>query len=245
MKNRNFTLILFAAMAFTAAGQSGEGLNDLSEIRKNKFQVDVDLRSILSGLGGAGLVFKAKIEPGKFVSVSSIKLLRANLRFNNSIGFQNYFKDTLVNSSYPKNNIDMQGGIGIERQYLHKKFVHYYGIDIIGSYYQNDNISQYLGVSNQDPYVYSYIFKYHQYKVGINPFFGVKYYLTDRFSIGIETGVEISYYRLHDKEYFRNWRINQAGEVYDYTVTKIQDKSFSGLLTNFNNIRFLTAGYTF
>lgn len=246
MKCSIITCFLLVAAALGAIAQSEEiNYNDLSEVRKNKFQVDVDISNILNGLSGAGLVLKKKFDPGKFVSVDAIKLIRGSLRMNNTISFQNYFKDTLANTNYPKTNLDIQFGLGWERQYIHKKFVHYYGIDLIAAHYQNDNV--YFGYAGGGSQVYyaNYVYKNRRNRIGVNPFFGIKYYLTDRLSIGIETGFELSYYRFKDEEYIRSWNVDQFGNISNYTASKVASTLFSGLLANFNNIRSVTAGYTF
>lgn len=245
MKCTIITCLLLTAVVLVANAQTVEPkFNDLSEVRKNNFQVDVDVSNILNGLSGAGLVLKKKFDPGKFVSVNSIKLLRGSLRFNNIVSFQNYFKDTLVNDDHPKTNLDIQIGLGWERQYLHKKFVHYYGLDLIATHYQNDRIYSGYGSGNQ-VYFVSYAFKYRQNRIGINPFFGIKYYLNDRFSIGIETGFELSYYRFHNEEYIRSWNVGLNGIIENYNAEKVKNTTFTGLLMSFNNVRSVTAGYTF
>jgi len=247
MKCSIITCLLLVATALVANAQSESeetNYNDLSEVRKNNFQVDVDLSNILDGLAGAGLVLKKKFDPGKFVSVNSIRLLRASLRMNNTVSFQNYFKDTLANTNYPKTNLDMQIGLGLERQYIHKKFVHYYGIDLIAAHYQSDNVYFGYGGGNV-AYFVNYVYKYRRNRIGVNPFFGIKYYLTDRFSLGIETGFELSYYRFKDEEYIRSWNVTQDGKIENYSATKVANTRFSGLTTSFNNVRSVTAGYTF
>lgn len=245
MKCAIITCLFLATAVLTATAQSEEtNFNDLSEVRKNNFQIDVDVSNILNGLSGAGLVLKKKFDPGKFVSVSSIKLLRGSVRFNNIISFQNYFKDTLVNDNHPKTNLDIQIGIGWERQYLHKKFVHYYGIDLIASHFQNDAIHSNYAANNQI-YFASYVFKSRQDRIGINPFFGIKYYLTDRISVGIETGFELSFYRFHDEEYIRSWNVALNGAIENYSAERVRNSTFTGLLMNFNNVRSVTVGYTF
>jgi hypothetical protein len=97
------------------------------------------------------------------------------------------------------------------------------------------------GVVNNFNYFYDrtiWIFRF-----GVNPFVGVKYYFTARLSLGVETGFSIFYFEqksaeIHVEQGFIN---GQLSPVY----VKYGPVKSNGIQTKFNNLRFVTIGYTF
>ncbi len=136
-----FMLIFMSFSTSTLKAQKNENSIELSKIRKSKFQVDLDIKNIFSGLNTSSLIFKRKITPGKLIDVNAIKLIR----FIGRIQTQNKVSDEKIqvnsNSSdfilYNTSFLNIGIGIGYEKQIMHRGFVHYFGFDLIGQYFKN------------------------------------------------------------------------------------------------------------
>ncbi len=243
---RFILLALLLLSITTIQGQKSEGGIELSEIRKNKNHLELDIKNVFTGLNNATMLYKRKYESGKLINVKQIKLLRFLARFNSQFTFTDDPTRDVLNEQklglFPSNLINIQLGIGIEKQFMNKGYVHYYGIDLIGRYTKNDDDFSNGTLGNVTVnYTYTTDRLLNIFNIGLNPFFGIKYYITNRISIGIETGLEVSYFNatfteieiLHDS----------FGTLYSYT--ELEPFSANGLLVKFNNLRFLTMGYNF
>jgi len=248
----NIALTLFATVfsltaTFSQDNQSG---TEISEIRKNKNHLDLDIKNIFNRLEGASLIYKRSYQSGDLIDVSSIKLIRFWGSINNQITFE---KDPVRDpndpryvSSHPSNVINFTLGTGIERQRMNKNFVHYYGIDAVFNYFDFDTEIFYSASSNGITYAYypSSSTTINGYRTGVNPFLGFKYYFTDRLSIGVETGISLLYFSQTAREFWVQ-AIIANGQVTKITTIQSEPIKSSGILTSFNNLRFLTVGYTF
>ena len=83
----------------------------------------------------------------------------------------------------------------------------------------------------------------NNYEAGLNPFFGIKYYFTDRISLGIETGLSILYYNEKVTQLLVERISGEGGLINRYSEGETVGSN--GIRTRFNNLRFLTLGYTF
>jgi hypothetical protein len=224
----------------------------LSEVRKNKNQLDLDVKNIFNGLSGATLIYKRTYQIGDLVDVNSIRLLRFSARINNDI----VLKDTYLTNTSPyltylnssgvrDNSLSMGLAIGVERQKASKNFVYYYGIDA-GVYFDKSNFYYTRSYTVTGLLITSYTISQattQRIEAGLSPLFGLKYYFTDRISIGIETGITVSFFSQSARETISAVDvINGTQQV--STVTYDPVKS-SGIRTSFNNLKFVTVGFTF
>jgi len=243
--------IVFGLLFFVFAdiyAQKEKGGVELSKIRANKNQIDLDIKNIFNGLSGATLLYKRSFKTGKLIEVNAIQLLRFSGRINNQITFTedpNREPDNMDTAIlFPSDILNFQVGIGFERQKMNKRFVHYYGIDGVFNMFKNDDDFSNgslggitINATNSTDRLITSI------RTGVNPFFGIKYYFTNQLSVGIETGIAILYF---------NQKITEISIGQDFvdnelvTVVNEEDPVVSeGLQTNFNNLRFLTVGYAF
>ncbi|RMG85405.1 MAG: hypothetical protein D6714_06005 [Bacteroidetes bacterium] len=221
---------------------------ELSEIRKNKNHLDLDIKNIFSGLGNATLLYKRSYQSGDLIDVNSIRLLRLSARIDNQITFTDdptrKPNDTAFVFFHPSDIIDFQIGLGFERQKMNKHFVHYFGVDGILNFFKSDDdfLNAYFsGVANNSTRTTDRFLKV--IRTGINPFFGVKYYFTPRISIGIETGISLLYFNQTIREVeLEEKLVNGRLEV---SFVEGDPVKSNGIQTRFNNLRFLTVGYTF
>ena len=176
---------------------------DISEVRKNKFQVELGFRSIKNvydNTTSATVLFKKKYNPGKLIDISSIKYLRAFFSFNNQINFKKdptrFSFDSTDLEFHPSNLIDLTVGFGIEKQFQNRRFIHYFGCDIFTRYYKSDDDypdNLFIGgiglnaTETTDRLV-------RTINSGLIPFVGLKFYVTDQFCIGLETGFSLNYF---------------------------------------------------
>lgn len=248
MKKLAITLSLIVCASLNMFSQEKKIGAELSEVRKNKNQLDLDIKNIFNGLGNATLLYKRSFQVGELINVNSIRLIRLSGRVNNQITFTDdptREPDDTTNVRYhPSDLVNFQVGLGFERQKMNKNFVHYYGIDGIISFFKlDDDFSNGTigGITNNiTPTTDRFI---RTLKTGINPFFGIKYYFTSRISIGIETGFAILYFNQSITEVgFEEEFVNGQSEV---VFVEDEPVKSSGIQTRFNNLRFLTIGYTF
>lgn len=243
-----FALALLLLSCTHLYAQSNKFGAELSEIRKNKNQIDVDIKNIFTGLNRATLVYKRAFQAGDLVDVNAIKLIRFSGSFNNQITFTEdptrLPDNNIVVELHPSNILDVQVGIGFEKQKMNKDFVHYFGIDGIINYTKSDDDlpnGTLGGVINNATSTTDRLIS--NTRAGIVPFFGIKYYFTNRLSLGIETGLAILYFNQSITEV-----IVEANLVNGQIVTTFEEDDpvkSSGIQTNFNGLRFLSIGYTF
>jgi len=248
MKRLTTALCLFVFSTLNTFSQNNSFGTDFSEIRKNKNHLELDVKNIFFGLGlenvfASSLLYKRTFQRGELIDVNSIQLVRFLGRINNQITFA----DDPASEPYDTTNVqptdlfNFQLGIGFERQKMNKNFVHYYGVDgIIDFLKSDDNFSNVSigGTTNKsnDRFI-------RTIRTGVNPFFGIKYYFSSRISIGIETGVSILYFNQSITEVgFEQKIVN--GQL-EKVLVKDEPSKSQGIWTGFNNLRFLTIGYTF
>jgi hypothetical protein len=80
---------------------------------------------------------------------------------------------------------------------------------------------------------------------GINPFFGIKYYITNQFSVGIESGFSLTYFNTRIQE---NRTINQFNPNTGQQITVFEELEpvlSNGIKFSFLGVRFITIGYSF
>lgn len=228
--------------------------NSISEIRKNKHQIELGFRSIMSiydNTSSATILFKKKFQTGDLIEVNSVKYLRAYFSFNTQINFTDdptrMNQDSTDLGFHPADIIDITFGLGIEKQFQNKKFVHYIGTDLYGQIFKSDddfpgNSSIGGVVSNSTNTTDRTV---RSINTGLSPFFGIKYYITDQFSVGIESGFRLTYFNTKFQE-IRT--INVFDQDLGQTITVFQELEpvvSNGIRFNFLGIRFITVGYSF
>jgi hypothetical protein len=222
---KSFFTIAFMFIGFYVFSQNEvdkKTKTDLSEIRKNTYQLDLDVKN-----------------------VNSIKLLRITAKINSQTNLNDKSADTNFASYRPVNKTDVGIGFGFEKQIKNKNFVHYFGIDAIGSY-QTSETGTYLYYYSETleyNFISTYDIKTKLTKVGVNPFFGIKYYITDKISVGIETGFEFSFFNNKTNQTQYLPRLVKEGVKID--IIEYDPRFTNGILARFNNLRFATVGYVF
>ncbi len=226
---------------------------DMSGIRLNKTHLELDIKNIFTGLNGASILYKRRLESKKYVKVNSLMLLRVSGTFSYEVEVtrdKNALIPTTIDEYLPDNgyagpySLYNKIGVGLEWQKMNKGFVHYVGSEIVfgldkfySSYYRTAFISSALDYQTIQES------SYLNYSFGFNPFFGIKYYFNSQLSIGIETGVYLGYQLNRTKTISYRTDNTSAGLV--TTETPLPDRHSSKILTQFNNLRFLTVGYCF
>lgn len=239
------TLLFAMVVSLALKAQDSTKTIGLSDIRKNNWQLDLDVKDIFD-LSNAAIIVKRKLEMGKLVEVNAVKLLRLTMEVNSQVNFTDDPSNDSVQVVYfPQDWFDLTIGFGFEKQIAHKGFVHYFGVDGIFGYYSSDDNNVYpyrnggLVISGGD-----YLNEHAKiWRAGVNPFFGIKYYFTKRLSIGIETGAEFAFFKSKiTEEGYRTFILNGNQYFSYYYGDPLESK---GITTKFNKLRYLTVGYTF
>ncbi len=242
-------LLIFSASIFA---QQEEKKNNISEIRKNNYQVELGFRSIKSiyeNTSSATILFKKKFNPGKLIDVNAVRFMRAYFSVNTQVNFTEdptrLPLDTTVIRFHPSNINDITFGIGLEKQFQNKSFVHYVGCDLFTQYYTSDDdvpVNSRLGnVALNIPETTDRF--YRLISPGLLPFAGFKYYFNDQFSVGVETGIQFSYFNTKITE------VRYEEEFVDgENITTFEEKDpvvSNGFKVDFLGLRFVTLGYSF
>lgn len=195
-------LMVLLVCTVTLFGQEKGTLEKSNHYLQHNHQLDIDIKNIFNGLGNATILFRKKLKPN-LDHPDKIRLLRFQGQFGTRIA---------TNDQLSSNSLNAAFGIGLEKQIAKGRFVHYYGVDLINRVsWTKDRLPN----SNLSRIRYNY-------SASVLPFFGVKYFLTDRINIGLETAFSIGY--RHQKN---------------------DDISSNEFFASYSNLRFLTLGYTF
>ena len=216
--------------------------------RKFKYEIGIDFQGFFKGNAGTSLILKVKKPTNGFVPLTYTTNFRFQLALSGTLPFESKVTaiDTTITNAYYNNSVSkdlfIQPMIGIERVNFYNRFNIFYGFDIGPYYHYNSNTSTYYGFVNQ---FYSNGYPTggtvnNYYGIAVVPFFGVKYRLTERFSISVESGINIAYDYL-------NCRLNETdlntftNQFESLTMVK-NEKRF---LVNMMYLRFLNLNYHF
>jgi len=228
--------------------------SSISDVRKNKYQIELGFRSIKSiydNTSSATILFKKKHQTGDLVDVNSVKYLRAYFAISTQINFTDdptrMNKDLTDLAFHPADIIDLTFGVGIEKQFQNKKFVHYIGTDLYGQIFKSDDdfpVNAIIGgvISNHTSTTDRTV---RSINTGFNPFFGTKFYITDQFSVGIESGFRLTYFNTKFREIRIENEFDQDLMQTNSVFEELEVVVSNGVRFNFLGVRFITIGYSF
>lgn len=245
-------IITICCSVYSLDAQFLKAQKDMTEIRLNKNHLELDIKNIFTGLSGASLIYKRRLESAKYVKVNSLNLLRitATIRYEVEVSskdipvpltIDDYVPDAYYSGPYASSN---RIGIGLEWQKMNKGFVHYFGSDLVFDY--NKDFDSYLRTTYSSGTLYRQTRQESEnvyYGLGLNPFFGIKYYFNSRLNLGIETGLYLGYQMYHTET--KTVVHEYSGAELTTSESSLPDQKSGKILTSFNNLRFLTVGYCF
>lgn len=252
MKQLTFLILVFFSLQIIEG--VAQDSKPLSEVRKNDYQVELGFRSVESiwkNTSSATVIFKKSYKTGELINVNSVNYMRAYFSINTQINFSEdparMDMDSTEIGFHPGDIIDVTSGIGIEKQFHNKKFVHYIGTDLYTRFFKSDddfpNNTTIGDVSLNFTQTTDRTIR--SLNLGLSPFFGIKYYFTNQFSVGIESGFRISYFNTRIQEI----RIEtEFDPFFNQTITVFKELDpviSNGFKFNFLGIRFITLGYSF
>jgi len=212
---------------------------DFSEIKEYKNHLELDVKRVFQDLAGATIIYKRLSKKQIENKPNTLKLIRYMGRFDNEIRFDGGDPLSSTNNTSTDTDIFTSLSVGIEKQIQFKKMVHYHGVDIQGNVRINNRIRE----STNSIGTFNYKNNKSDYSIGLVPFFGIKYYFNNRFSIGAETGVSFGY-RFGINKLQNDNIIITNGE----TTVQEGDPNISTsheFYTYFSNLRLLSIGYLF
>ena len=243
MKHSMLLFVVFFIFQ-THANAQGVPPSDISEVRKNKYQIELGFRSIESiwkSTTSGTIIFKHRVRTGDLIDVKAVKYVRGFLSLGSQVNFDDDPSRGAIDSSqtrfHPGNATRGTIGLGLEKQFEIKNFVHYHGVDAAFTYYKSDDdfVSnatwggvQFNGTGTTDRLI-------RTARAGLTPFVGVKYYLGGRFSLGIETGLSVSYYNTKITELRRG----------PNGLEELPSTTSNGIQFDFLGIRNVLIGYAF
>jgi hypothetical protein len=208
--------------------------------RKYKWEVGLDVKGILRGSPSSGLVFKTRKTIGKLVPISYSNNLRYLISLSGTQPTQSDFKFDenspirVVNTEEGKKFHFIECGIGYEHIDFYGRFNFYYGLDFGLKYSYDIPLTYYYYSSNGDNgRIYQ---KTRNFGPIANPFFGIKYRITERFSVSIETGFRLGYF--FNKIKHIDYNISNDPQSKTFATEKLQTIEY-----NFQYLRFLTFNY--
>jgi hypothetical protein len=233
------------------SGQDSLQTRPISEIRRNKYQVELGLGSISalwSNTTGGSVLFKKRMDIGELIDITSVKYYRIYSSFNTDIRLDTAVAKVggIYNSTYSSDDyVDFELGIGFEKQFRNKMFVHYYGADLLTRINYRNDTRTYYNYSNNFNNEYTNIETRldSRTSLGVSPFIGIKYYITKQLSFGLESGMYLSYYfgKYKETDKYYDGRENPT-LLQEFIGNEIPVK---GLNFAFDVLRFFTIGYSF
>ncbi|MCC6412090.1 MAG: hypothetical protein IT270_10550, partial [Saprospiraceae bacterium] len=215
--------------------------------RKYKYEVGIDMQGFFGGNPGTGLVLKVRNDRGKFVPVSYAKNYRYQISFFGDLNSKANVTelDTFTNYSIePKasNRFYVQAMVGMEKVVFFRKFNLYYGLDFGPhyDYYHTDYTIEKQIVGGQEVVSVSGVGRmteWQQVGASIVPFIGVKYRISDRFSVSAETAFFVKYAYISE-----TWYGTDATGFDDVYASRVK---YHNITTGMDYLRFLTFNYHF
>lgn len=200
-------IICFASWASSVFAQKNflDSLsNEKFNNRKYRREMGIDMKGLFGGFPGGTFIFKQRTGDKKLIAVSYSDYLRFSVSFSgnttlSSLDTAAIYKVTddigLVIKPTESASHYLSLSAGKERIYYYGRFNLYYGADFFlntGYSHQKQFISGTF--TNNNAYVYLEI-PVRTFSAGaeIVPFFGMKYRISERFSVSIESGFYLGY----------------------------------------------------
>jgi hypothetical protein len=215
----------------------------MAQNRKYNYEAGIDVSQLMKGTPGTALLLKVK-KKSKLVSLTFSENYRFQLAISGAVTAASQMTelDSLHYHYFykPNNSFAFHPQVGIEKIRYFGKFNLYYGWDAGLSYSTVSNGYSSEIVSSGANYVYVYNYS-SQKSMGANvtPFAGVKYRLTDRFSMSVESGFNVAY--LFTDQVISN--LQWSG--YAYSLVPGMELKSHGFSFNMAYLRFLTFNYHF
>lgn len=246
-------LVLCGLLLFCVLLTHAQQTESISEVRKNDFQIKLgfsSIQSIYSNTSSATVLFKKKYQRGRLIAVNSVKYMRAYFSVGGQVNFSDDPTQAPLDSTsvqfHPSSVTEFQVGLGLEKQFQSNRFVHYYGVDVFTHYFRtNDDFANgsFGGITVNS--TTSTDRRLRTIESGFNPFMGIKYYFTPQFSVGIETGLSLSYFNSRIQEIRFASEFDQDLGRLVRVVNELTPAVSHGLKFRFLGVRFLTVGYSF
>ncbi|KQS24788.1 hypothetical protein ASG33_23845 [Dyadobacter sp. Leaf189] len=174
-----FAILVYSQFSSYSAAQ------DLAQ-KPPKWEVGVDLHSLLFDRreraimsSGYSLIIKRQFQENA-------------LRFRPNFALE-YMPNPSVKGTNQPRSYDLSFDLGYERQRKSRRFVHYYGVDFRLKFIK---VNSTVGIGLNDSTSTFTQEKGHTSGIGIAPFIGGKYFITDRIAISLETRCMLSYLRV-------------------------------------------------
>ena len=236
-------LLVLLVLSFQAFSQKNI-LKDTIDNRKYRNEIGIDVQGVFAGNIGGSFMYKKRTGDKKLIAVTYSDNLRfsgtlAGSYYNTNVDapiYYNITNDIKLLVTRPTDNHQQYAriGVGKERIYFYGRFGAYYGADIVGSFSYDTDKGTYWQSANT--YADLPIRSTH-FGVGIVPFAGIKYRITNRLSLSAECNYFLAYgfqrTKIGDKK--SNQASNQ--EPYIYYAHSINH--------SFDPLRFITLNYHF
>lgn len=249
-KNVFFISILILLLNYNNTFSQNEVRDSIMAVnRKFKNEIGIDFQQLFIGNAGTSFIWKVKKKQRNgLVSLTFSRNLRFQLAINVSMPIssnkeikENSLLNVMYTDSYTK-RIYIKPLIGIEKIKYYQKFGIFYGLDFGPNYNYSLNTTSYYGDYNQNN-----TFGYPQssaavneYGISIQPFIGVKYRFSERFSVSMESGFAFTYqyadFEISATDY------NESNNVYNKFLF---NKTESRFAISMMYLRFLNLNYHF
>jgi hypothetical protein len=228
--------LLSSLSLFSQARDSVMALN-----RKYNREMGIDFQGVFKGTPGTSLILKVK-KKSHLVSLTFSENYRFQLGLSGSVPIsshtiqsQDSLHTTVVNTY---SQFSIQPLVGLEKIYYYGRFNLYGGLDA-GPYY--NRMSQgYSVLSGSNYYTGTLPLTSWGAGIAIIPFAGMKYRLTERFSVSLESAFTLAYN--YTKTVYGGVSYSNGQNTQTWTKSEAQ---LSTLIFNMRYLRFLTLNYHF
>lgn len=228
---------LFCSLSlFSQARDSVMALN-----RKYKREMGIDFQGFFKGTPGTSLILKVK-KKSHLISLTFSENYRFQLNLSGSIPITSNTSQGLDSNRTeivnPSSQFSIQPLVGIEKIYYYARFNLYGGLDAGPNY---NRMSQgYILVSGYNYYSNNYPMTSWGAGFSFIPFVGMKYRLTERFSLSAESAFALAYN--YTKTVYGGVAYSNGSGSQTWAKSETR---FSALTFNMRYLRFLTLNYHF
>jgi hypothetical protein len=213
--------------------------------RKYKREVGMDFKGFFKGAPGTSLILKIKDTHSRFVSMSFSKYYRFQLRLEGEFNANPFMQRWPEPYGYferrdPKGGFSISPMLGKERVNFFGRFNIYYGMDF-GPYYSHNTFGYFVYIDTTANHISNYQdgFSNQPYKVtnfGFSaiPFYGMKYRLSEHFSLSVESGFTFSFF-ISKTTYLNS---NQFHDLGYFNKNKSKGFNFAMMYLRFLNLSY-------
>lgn len=214
---------------------------------QHKYEIGIDVKSLFSLQGiGTGFIFKKRIGEKKYISVYEKRALRLLLGGQYAIPTNanvdaDFIGTDLREESLKKAEGSVFAGAGLEWQKQRDRVQFFYGGDLLTEFSVFESVAYSVYLPNQGNYYSNETnYRYRTIAAGLNGFGGIRFFLSPRFSLGVESGIYLGY-----ESRKTSWQYNYYSDTNQSLNTVENEEKVGSIVWRTQFVRALYFSYYF